>query len=400
MRADIIYTLSLAESWPTEMPTAMHNYSSRRDAIAGYAADATKYNHHIAFVAKQLKFDSVGEFVLFLDRLKKGGTGTKQDGTFKPNPSPYSCKIDLADEHNIIQFRVVKKGRKEGTAEKRPPITGPTPDVTLQVQQYCIYGNRPSSVKLVPLDKQLEIIQVVTGIGGINTKYRDTVVQRRKEGWAPCIRGGQKNRYYYLDLPHIAFHYASLLGLDIQIDWTNEKDVPTKVLDKLRKELVILLECSYVMAPTREVSIIRRSSSRGNDQLENEAAQTTQPRRIRNRITTNNSPTLPTRKRRSAAATTSVLESVGAEAGIEVILDDTPTTEEDTPMMNNDDDAPFDEPPVEPRSRTGRSSRSSRARSQSSSILFSLEDAKEVDDEAVLAATRSIELNVLKAHWE
>ena len=86
-----------------------------------------------------------------LDRLTRGGTGSKKDGTFKSNPEPCNMRIDLkSSDENALNFHYeTVKGRGA-----RVEIREPSPSVIKQTGRYFQFGKLSDKHRYVDVDRR------------------------------------------------------------------------------------------------------------------------------------------------------------------------------------------------------------------------------------------------------
>ena len=115
------------------------SFAERAESIA--RQDACPYHIHELMLAKMLGFASVGELLVFTDRLAAGGTGGNPKlPSWEPNPSPCVGKTNLRSSlsNNCLHFHAERLGENLSRSSIHKQIHG------------RLRGTSPSSPLAVP----------------------------------------------------------------------------------------------------------------------------------------------------------------------------------------------------------------------------------------------------------
>ena len=104
----------------------------------------------------------------------------------------------------------------------------------------------------------MNMIRTITGTA---SDLPDTLKRRRQSQWRSCLLDGNTtNEYYTSCLPRIMRDYFMHWDTEIKPE---QQSIPRPTFNKIFHEIIVVLQCSYVI-PWRvgDVSIIPRSSAR------------------------------------------------------------------------------------------------------------------------------------------
>jgi hypothetical protein len=90
--------------------------------------------------------------------------------------------------------------------------------------------------------------------------------QRRVSTWKDWATGQGGEEYERLDLPLIAYHLHEWWSVQIPAG-ASVNNIPQDILDRVKEEIVQLLEVSCLIKPHKEPSIVRRVSVRGRGEV-------------------------------------------------------------------------------------------------------------------------------------
>ena len=147
------------------------------------------------------------ELGALLDRITRGGTGSKKNGTFESNPEPCNMRIDLksSNENALNLHYTTVKGRGS-----RVEFTEPSPDVIEQTGKYFQFGRLIDKNRYFDVNLQKEAIHHITGTGKL-IQLNPKLAERRNKLFLPWLRGEPEGEVYErFDLPHIAVNFAEL----------------------------------------------------------------------------------------------------------------------------------------------------------------------------------------------
>ena len=96
------------------------SFVERCTSIQEYNKPSILYHHHEAYVAKQLKLDSVDELDEFFTRCKRGGNGSKAGAEdWEPNPPPFNIKFNVKHSgDDVLHIHGIQQGRKKSKADR------------------------------------------------------------------------------------------------------------------------------------------------------------------------------------------------------------------------------------------------------------------------------------------
>ena len=201
--------------------------------------------------AQMLAFDSsteegMGKFKDFINKVKRGGTGTRGRNNFVPTPAPCNgAKIELGQESivNPLQLHMIGYGNDISKAQ-RASTNSPTSNVVLQKERYFAF--KFDGKVTTALNLQCLVIKHATGLVMDENEYRPSVQERRKEEWEACMTRTGGNDYYRLDLPQIAAKFWDVFGLQEDID---PEQIQEQSLEDVIDKLYAMLWQSHVLPP-------------------------------------------------------------------------------------------------------------------------------------------------------
>jgi hypothetical protein len=97
-------------------------------------------------------------------------------------------------------------------------------------------------------------------------RERELIQQRRVSTWKDWATGQGGEEYERLDLPLIAYHLHEWWSVEI-LAGASVNNIPQDILDRVKEEIVQLLEVSCLIEPHKEPSIVRRVSVRGRGEV-------------------------------------------------------------------------------------------------------------------------------------
>ena len=154
---------------------------------------------------------------------------------------------------NALQWHRKKYGRNDTTSSY---TTVPQPDNVIYQARYYTCGEDTIGVK-----KQLEIIRHVTGT---DTSLLQYARERRGAIWKKFMNGDNCNDekdYALLDMVDLINKYHVQLAVEpLEDDEMESYDVLTSsdTYIEAKKQLILLLQCSHVLEPSGDISIIKR----------------------------------------------------------------------------------------------------------------------------------------------
>ena len=129
-------------------------------------------------------------------------------------------------------------------------------------------GRRDTHDKRINLNMQKEVIRMVTGSHSTLNQFGGGYKMRRQQIWKEWINGSNPalSSLYDIDhLPWIALYYKNLWDVSITTD--NPKEIPSAVLALVKKEIVELFVCMFVILSTslEQFTVLRRSQRNSTD---------------------------------------------------------------------------------------------------------------------------------------
>jgi len=210
------------------------------------------------------KDDRVGQLDTFVKRVIKGGHGAsrKRDKGWRQNKvggKVYGGVNVDGDINNInaLQWHRKKYGRNDTTTSY---TTVPQPDNVIHQARYYTCGKDTIGVK-----KQHEIIRHVTGT---DTSLLQSARERRGAIWKKFMNGDSCNDakdYALLDMVDLINKFHVQLAVEpLEDDEMESYDVLTSsdTYIEAMKQLILLLQCSHVLEPSGDISILKRMSKR------------------------------------------------------------------------------------------------------------------------------------------
>ena len=220
----------------------------------------SRFHLHEGYLQNALEFETRAELDSFILRVEKGGSGSKIDNTWVDNPDPYNVGIDLRtlSTDNTISLHYFLWGRKAIPAN----LVDPSKDVLCQSGRWFAIGKHNADSKLIKLSDQVEVIQYVVGVHKALDEYK-VIKQRRQEQWKYWATGDSRgNDFQLCDLPILAHYFRDLWATPFEYEIESDGILTAKTLEGIKKEIVELLVCSFVIAPTEDQSFICRHSKR------------------------------------------------------------------------------------------------------------------------------------------
>ena len=199
----------------------------------------TRFHLHEGYFSQILEFEEQKHLNNFILRIENGGSGSKQDGTWKSNPSPLNVAINLKDNStdNVFGLHYDVRGKKS----KPNGAVGPSPNVLNQKGRWFCMGKFNQSSNLVSLVRQIELIRYAIGTHRVLDRY-PVIKARRLELWKHFVTGDHKGKDYGLiDLPVLVEHFPAFF--ETPIEWESESDgaLSERSVSGLRIELRHLL---------------------------------------------------------------------------------------------------------------------------------------------------------------
>jgi hypothetical protein len=208
-----------------------------------------------------LRLSSAEELDAFVLQCKKGYRGTTEIKV--PNEAPFSEPIDFSNDRNVLGMQVTYFGRR-----------------TPNNQWFKLDHPRVR----ISFKQQEGLLQLIQGTHSMLKKYPVHKECHQREWWYEWATGTGGANFQAQELPLIAKYYGAFWD-----DKISETQTLTDAdLDKVKMEIISLLEASDLIPASDTPFVLKRVSTRTRQNVTaNEHKDVNQDRRVRPRLSMN-----------------------------------------------------------------------------------------------------------------